>query len=197
MPASRDELRVAAVFLAALLGVHQLRYALAFGGDAGAALAQHGHGYLAWVTPAVAALGALAVGRLLVRAASVPTPAGGRAARVTRVWPRAAIALFSVYAGQELIEGALTSGHPDLWAGVMGNGGWLAVPLAVAFGAIVGLALRLSDAVEARLRGRLTGLWRVLPRVPLRMPTVAPEISRPRSSVLARHLAGRGPPFSV
>src|SRR5215207_1386526 len=152
MPASRDELRIAAVFLAALLCVHQLRYALAYGGDAGTALAQHGHGYLAWVTPAVAALGALAAARVIVRGAAGAPAAETLAARRSRAWPRAACALLALYVGQELIEGAFATGHPDWWAGGFGGGGWLAVPLSLALGGAVVLALRLSDVVEERLR---------------------------------------------
>jgi len=187
-----DELRVAAVLLAALLGVHQLRYTLAFGGDAGRALSEHGHGYLAGVTPLVAALGALVFGRLLLRAAAGVAPARSRDVRLTRLWPAAALALLVLYAGQELTEGFLADGHPTWWAAVAGNGGWLAAPLALAFGGIVAFALRLSDDVESRLRAacvRVFAASRVAPQLGFADPFVAL-----RGCELARHLAGRAPP---
>lgn len=187
-----DELRVAAVLLAALLGVHQLRYALAFGGDAGGALSEHGHGYLAWVTPLVAALGAFALGRFLVRAAAGVAPARSRHVRLTRLWPAAALALLGLYTGQELLEGFLADGHPTWWAGVAGNGGWLAAPLAFALGGIVALVLRLSDAVESRVRRACFRVFAPSGVAPL--VELADSFIAVRGCALARHAAGRAPP---
>ena len=44
-------LRVTAFLLVAALGVHELRYVLAYGGRASDELAHQGHGYLMTLTP--------------------------------------------------------------------------------------------------------------------------------------------------
>ena len=195
MTAKRDDVRVGAVLLAALLGVHQLRYLLAFGGEAGNALARHGHGYMAWVTPAVAALGTLAVARLLVRAAGGTGPGGTMSHRITRLWPAAAAALFGLYTAQELLEGWLAQGHPASWAGVFGGGGWIALPLAVAFGAVIAAVLRLTEALEARLRnGRTAPIRTIATPAPGHPLLDTPSSDTLSAGVLAHHLAGRAPP---
>jgi len=195
MCARRDELRVAALLLAGLLAVHQLRYSLAFGGDARQALAEHGHGYLAWVTPLAGALAALALGRLLVRAASGVAADRTQATRLMRLWPTAALALLGLYVGQELIEGWLADAHPSWWAGMAGNGGWLAIPLAAIFGGIVACLLRLSEAAESRIRRGCCHL-RPVPVAALAPPGSSVAQSHAfRAGVLARHLAGRAPPL--
>lgn len=174
------------------LGLHELRYVLAYGGDARAALEHQGHDYLAFVTPSVGALLALGVARLLARrVAAAPGEAGGHRP-LRRLWPAASAALLVVYGVQELAEGALAVGHAEGIAGVLGHGGWLALPVAVAVGGLVALALRGADVAERRS----PALGLRLPR-PGGSPATAPAPGRTptvRGSVLALHLAGRGPP---
>src|SRR5438309_135790 len=55
-------LRGAALMPAAALAVHQLRYALAYGGGASHALAAQGHAYLSSLTPWIVLLAGLALG---------------------------------------------------------------------------------------------------------------------------------------
>ena len=128
------------------LALHQLRYALAFGDGAGAELHHEGHAYLAEAAPIL-----VAVGVATVIAASLAGAAGaGRGG--PRSWPRRtllyAAALLAVFSAQELTEGALSAGHPDGIDGLVGHGGWLAVPLALLLGGLAALLARLLDRVE-------------------------------------------------
>jgi hypothetical protein len=173
--------------------VHELRYLAGYGGDAGRALARQGHGYLDAVTAgvALALVAALAVLlAALVRGAGPWRP--GRSWRVR--WLAASAALLAVYTVQELVEGALSPGHPAGLAGVAGHGGWVAVVLALALGAVVAALLRGADAVLDRFapapprRPRLRGPGAALPRAPLVVPV-------PVVVGLASPGAPRGPPL--
>jgi hypothetical protein len=117
------------------------------------------------------------------------------ALRIRRLWPVAAAGLIAMYAGQELLEGALSSGHPDGVAGVFGAGGWVALPLAVVLGGVVALAVGVARTLEERA---VPGI--AVPRA-LAAPTdwrTPARRCRPKGRLLATHLAGRSPPqFSV
>ena len=63
----------------------------------------------------------------------------------------------SIYTLQETIEGSLSPGHPGGTIGVYGNGGWTAVFLSLAIGALIALLLRGSQAVLIALAG---AVWR-------------------------------------
>lgn len=179
--------------MAGVLGVHELRYRIAFGGQADATLAHHGHGYLTALTPLLALLVAVALGQVLVRAAAARPTAPTAGVRVRRLWPASSVALLGVYIGQELLEGLLAPGHPSGWAAVLGGDGWVVVPLALALGALVVLALRGARLAESSSAARIPGclLTRPLPAVPRRRNTAVVVL---RGRVLAEHLAGRGPP---
>jgi len=173
------------------LGVHELRYLFAYGGDAQRTLDHQGHAYLAALTPLVSLLLAGALARLLVGLAS------GRRGRPRgswrRLWAAATGALVAIYCCQELLEGSLSAGHPGGLAGVFGHGGWLAFPLAVVAGLLVGVALRLGE--------ELTVAAVAAPRPALRRPAIrvpAPATGEwvVTAPVLARHLAGRAPPLA-
>jgi hypothetical protein len=143
----------------AALAVHQLRYLLADGSGSGPELARTGHSYLSSLTPwlvlAVAIwLGAL-VGRLARAWRFAETDSGPPAGR--RVWLAASLALVAIYAGQELLEGLLATGHPAGLSGVFGGGGWWALPAAVLVGGVLTLLVRSGSAAVAfvaRRRGR-------------------------------------------
>jgi hypothetical protein len=187
-------LRVAAFLAVSALGLHQLRYVIAFGGGADSELAREGHGYLAQVVvPALALALALVLAHLLTRIAAGSPGASPAGVRVRRLWLAASSALLGIYVGQELLEGALATGHPTGLAGVAGSGGWVAVPLAVALGALVALALKLargtgSSAPSAPAAARFLPSW-----PPVWTPGPARRIGSPGRE-LAEHLAGRGPP---
>ena len=179
-----------ALLSAGAFGVHQLRYALAYGDGAETALAASGHGYLAMAEPLIGLALAFALAYVVWRIAggTVKRPASRQ-----RVAVLFALTLLAVYSGQELLEGELAVGHADGLAGVFGAGGWVAVPLAIAFGGLLSLAIRLVDAAAeaVALKG---GAPRARPTI-----TAAPSHSATVSLVaaappLARHLAGRAPP---
>lgn len=191
VPAS---LRGAALLPAAALAVHQLRYALAHGDGAGQALAAEGHAYLSGIAPWLVLLATLSLGaslgRLARRWAAGGTPAA-RTRATARVWLLATVALVTIYAGQELLEGALAPGHAAGLAGAFGDGGWWALPAALAVAGLFALALRGADAVAADLAGLTL-------RIALRPPRALSH--RPRApflvalAPLARAAAGRAPP---
>jgi hypothetical protein len=165
-------LRCFALLGAGAIGLHELRYLIGYGGDAGHALAVQGHGYLDAVTAAVA-LALVAALAVLIAALVRGGAAAARPARPWRVrWLAASGALLAVFVTQELVEGALSPGHPAGLAGVAGHGGWMAVPLALAIGAVVAALLRGAEAVVARFaasprRPRLRAPRIALPRAPL------------------------------
>jgi uncharacterized protein len=172
----------------AAVAVHQLRYLLAFGGDAGALLAEQGHAYLhtlgPWLALACSALFGAALGRA-ARAGESPEPVA-----IARLWALAAGALVVIYAGQELLEGMLEPGHPAGLAGVLGEGGWLALPSAVLVAAVLAVALRGAQRVLARLARHRAALPRP------HQAAAPPQVFLRPLGPLASAAAGRAPPRS-
>jgi len=177
---------------AAAFAVHQLRYTLAYGSHASQALSAQGHSYLNSLAPWLVLLVAFGAASFLLRVAAAL--AGRQNARPARsfveLWAIAAGALVAIYVLQEVLEGAFASGHPTGAGGVVGHGGWLAFPLAVAFGAAVAALLRVGYAIVA-----------VAARAVARRPVALRQISLPRwsfvllpRSPLAAAAAGRAPP---
>jgi hypothetical protein len=184
--------RLAAVIATAALVLHELRYLIGFGGHAGEALAARGHDYLPLAGGFACLLLALAGAQLLAALDRArETARAERTPSFTRLWLALAIVLLAVYSGQELLEAALSPGHQLGPAAVLADGGWAAVPLAVALGALAALVLRgAGRAVQLAARRAGAG-WR----------GSAPRTAPPRTTsarvpvcVLARHLAGRAPP---
>ena len=130
--------RSAALIALAALGVHQLRYLIAYGGGARQELAHQGHDYLFGALPILAgfAIAALAAG--LLRAAVTSSPAPALASTRSRAVIYAA-AVLAVFVAQEMTEGVLFAGHASGVAAVLSAGGWLALPLALLFGALCAL----------------------------------------------------------
>jgi hypothetical protein len=200
-------LRGAALMPAAALLVHQLRYELAYGGDASRALGAQGHAYLSSLTPWLVLLAALALGASLgalgqrwARGDAGPRDGGIGAPRHAglRIWLLATLGLFAIYAGQELLEGAFAAGHASGLAAVLGGGGWWALPAALAVGGLLALALRAgavaSEALAELVPLRLT-LRAALGRAVRLLRPVAPALATP--APLARAAAGRAPPRSA
>lgn len=186
-------LRCFALLGAGGFALHELRYVLAYGDASGAVLRAQGHAYLDAVA-AVVALALVAACAGLLAAVLRRRGATTTAPRWRSRWPLASGALLGVYAAQELVEGALSPGHPAGLVGVFGHGGWIAVPLALLLGALVAALLRGADAVLAR--------FAVAPPR-LRIPR-APRLARPRAplsvrlrpaAALAGPGAGRAPPL--
>lgn len=178
---------------AAALAVHELRYRLAFGEQAGPVLSEHGHGYLAALAPLVALLCAIGGARLLLGVARRLPDATGSAG-FARMWSACAVVLFAVYGGQELLEGALSAGRPGGLDAVFAAGGWMSVPLCVVVG--LGLASVLRLARAAASRGSSPRLTPAAPQPA--SPAAKPSaVLTPRACQLARRLAGRAPPLTV
>jgi hypothetical protein len=187
--------RVVALVAAGALSLHELRYLVGHGEQAGQVEAAQGHGYLAVCGPLVVALLTLAGAHfvaLLLRARARGTPPlKRREPRLTSVWLAASSALLLVHSGQELFEGALAAGHPDGLEAIAGHGGWAVLLLALVLGALIALALRGTDAAIAAA-GRPAK--RRLPRPPGRDRIQLSPAHRPAQGALARKLAGRAPP---
>jgi hypothetical protein len=188
-------LRLAALLSGGALLLHQARYALAYGDGWHEALASQGHAYLEAVVPIlVLVLAAMLAGfaRALRRAwldgrAEPSQPAAFRA-----LWAGASACLLAIYALQESAEGYLEPGHSGGLTGIAAHGGWLALPLALAIGALVAALTRGASAViqaVAAAGSARSALARRSPRH--RLPT-APELSLP--AALAGNFAGRAPP---
>jgi hypothetical protein len=188
-----QRLRLASLLAIAAFTLHQLRYLLAYGGDSGRALGEQGHDYLA---PALPVLAALALAAVLATALRARLGSGAGAGSLRKRALFCAAGLLAIYAGQELVEGALAGGHAGGAAALLTAGGWLALPLSLALGLVVALAVRLLEGVEVLLARRLA------PRPAPRAPRIH---GRPRreqggnlvSSPLAFGLARRPPPLPV
>jgi hypothetical protein len=195
MPA-RISLRGRAVALLPLasLAVHDLRYRLGYGGDAGRELARQGHAYLGALRPLIGLLCALVAADLvsrLARAWRIGESADQNWSR-SRLWALATGALLAVYVGQELVEGVLFTGHPAGLAGVLGAGGWTAIPLSFAAGGLLTLFLAGARAAVRALAARA---WRARARrAPARGRRLPRTTFSRRLAPLASAFAGRAPP---
>jgi hypothetical protein len=178
--------------------VHQLRYLLAYGPEAGRQVSAQGHAYLSLLVPVFAGLAALALGAAVLRLrAAWHGHAGADAPRLgmVRLWAVTAAGLLAIYTGQELLEGLFAAGHAAGVAGVFGGGGWLAVPAAVLAGGLVAAALQSARAAEllvieyARARAprpapvfkqRMQSYFTLRPHAPLARPGAsrAPPLAR-------------------
>jgi len=186
--------RALALLAAASTIVHELRYAAAYGTDAGDALAETGHSYVPLLESLAVVLLAIALGRFCVsllraRAGVVAeqSPPG-----FLRLWLTASASLAAVFTLQEALEGQIAAGHPAGLVGVFGNGGWTALLFAAALGAVVALLTRVAHrAIELVARRAPIQLRR--PSTPWFARLFGR--SRPqRLEVLAWKLAGRAPP---
>lgn len=179
-------LRLAALMAAGALSVHQLRYLIGWGSDAGAALGAHGHGYLVPLSPVLAGLLVLALAQLIGRAArGAAEPVPG----MRRLWPLTTLALVAVYCVQELAEGS----DPGALAT---HGGWVAVPLAGVAGLAIALAMRGAGAATELTGSARRRPWHApFPQAPRKIALV---LSAPRvRSGSACAFAARGPPLAL
>lgn len=192
----RQQLGVA-LFPLGAFAVHQLRYELAFGSDASRELADQGHAYLHELTPWIVLAVALGLGRLLVRLARAwrsgeADRAAGRCLVV--LWALASVGLFSIYVGQESLEGLLATGHPQGLAGILGDGGLWALPAAIAVGGLLALVVRGGQALVARVARLRREPSRTVSGRALRPVVCPPAVALPRLAPLAGAFAGRAPP---
>jgi hypothetical protein len=192
----RDTLRTAALVAAGWWVVHQLRYLLAYGAGSGDALHRTGHAYLGPVAPLLGMALVLVFARMVVRATAAPAGRSARAQRLIVLWPACAGAIAVLYAAQETTEGILAAGHPAGVAAIFGNGGWLAVPLAVVAGLAVAAALRVGERLEARAPAGFGGLFAAVPSPAAALVSPAPYVFV-AGAPGARMGTCRGPPAVV
>jgi hypothetical protein len=186
------------LLLVGALCVHHGRYLLAFGSDAGEQSLAHGHAYLSGVVPWVvlaALLLSIAFLAALVRAwRTGELEAAPRSFRV--LWLAGSAALVAIYTGQELAEGLLAPGHEAGLSGVLGAGGWTALPLALLAAAAIAWLSREAPALIARAAA-LGARQPAAPRAHRGTRLPLPRDARPPRDVLAAFLAGRGPPLQA
>jgi hypothetical protein len=190
----RSRLRLIALLSVAAWAVHQLRYALAFGSGQGDALQRTGHGYLEVAGPIAGLLLLAAAAQLVTAFARRHAEARGTPLSLGRAWALLTVILLVVFSVQELLEGALSAGHAGGLAGLVGQGGWLAAPLAVLAALAVAVTLHEAEEAVAAAPVRLVGVLRWVATAPR---VVAVAACRPPARPPARHLAGRGPPAPV
>jgi hypothetical protein len=180
----------------AAFAVHQLRYLLAYGGQAGVELQRTGHSYLHSLVPWIVLLLALVAGgflRELGRACAGHTSVPRYTASLAGMWLACAACLVAIFVCQEFLEGLFATGHPAGLAGIFGYGGWWSIPAALCVGLVLAAWLHgarwvLSEV--ARRRARAQAAW------------VGPAVlmPRPRDAVVAQLApliggwSGRGPP---
>jgi hypothetical protein len=133
--------RLASILAVGAFAVHQLRYLTAYGGSSAA----EGHRYMSDFLAPLAVLVLAAVLATLLRGTEGAAPERTPLARRMAVF---AGALLAIFAGQELLEGLMATGHPAGPAAVLGGGGWIALPLALAIGALAALLARALEGVE-------------------------------------------------
>jgi Na+-driven multidrug efflux pump len=189
--------RAAGLLSIGALGLHQLRYLLVYGGQTDQALAHQGHGYLSDLSSVVVALSLAALFAALL---SGRFSSSGRAREpfpvaLCRSSVLYALALLAIFATQELAEGALSVGHPAGTAALFAHGGWLALPLAVAIGALCALASLALQRVEEALARVIPGRLRRLRPVASRGPNPAPARAQLVGLKLGFGFAPRPPPL--
>jgi hypothetical protein len=171
------------------LAVHKLRYVLGTRHED-----EHVHAYLPWAVLIACALVALVLAEFAARAVvaarrggpKAPPPAGIR-------WLAVSGLLLAIFSAQEVAEQALTHGHVEFAHSVLADGGWTALPVALAIGAVIALLLRGARALLALVTRR-----RSTPRRPPEPSgrRLSPRL-RPLVPAIACNLAGRGPPSVV
>jgi hypothetical protein len=193
---SRARPNVLLLMPAAALVVHQARYTLAYGSRANSELAAQGHSYLHSLVPWT--IFALGVGASMFLRRVAVAARSGRSGVLTRhspilLWALTTAALVGIYAVQETLEELSLSGHPGGVAGVVGHGGWWALPAAAVVALGVVALLRLGRVV-LRLVSRSAVTPARADRVRVRLPRSV-RLVAPAPLALAR--AGRAPPRSA
>ena len=137
-------MRTIALLAAGSAAIHQARYSLGYGSDAGRELAAHSHGYLTASLPLVVGALVLVMTALMLRIAR-----GGQSSAIAErplwaLWLAAAGALALIFTIQETLEGAP----------IIAAGGWIGPLLALPAGLVVALALRGATVAESAAPSR-------------------------------------------
>jgi hypothetical protein len=183
----------------ATVAVHQLRYLLAYGPDAGRVLIAQGDAYVESLIPGLILLLGVCVGGALLhlwrvaRGCASARPA--RAVSVRQLWAFASIALLAAYLGQEALEVLLGSAHASFLAQAFGDGGWWAGPAALIVALGWALLARGARAVlEFAARRATRRRWPDDGPLALERPRRAAVLA-PRPCPLSHRQAGRAPPL--
>jgi hypothetical protein len=181
--------RLAAIVALGAFALHQLRYLLAFGSGT-ADLAEHGHRYMTDLLPAIAVLVLAGAVATLIRGTEGASPSGVPLTRRIAIF---AGALLAIYLAQESLEAALSAGHPVVPVTLLGQGGWLALPLALFIGTLSAFLARALEGVERAIA--LVHAIRVRSRAPaVRGRALPARALRLAFAPLAFGLARRPPP---
>jgi hypothetical protein len=181
----------------AVFAVHQLRYLLAYGGNAGAALQQSGHSYLHSVVPWLIGLIGLSVGRFLHavgQAFSGHCSLKRYSISFLAMWLACAGALLTLFVCQELLEGTFATGHVAGLNGVFGYGGWWSIPAAVCLGLVLAAWFHGARWIVAEVGRRAPRRWTTVPARALGSPRPR-EVRPPRPAAVAGGRSQRGPPY--
>jgi hypothetical protein len=184
----------------ATVAVHQLRYALAYGTHASRALTEQGDGYVSALVPGMIVLALLGLGGLVLVLARAL-----RDARAARPWPRprlplacggAAALLLAGYLTQESLEVLVGESDRSLLPLAFGGGGWIGVPLCLAFRLVWGIVARWASESVARARRRHSSEGLRTAPAPLILTAETRKFCRVVSP-LAQRRAGRAPPLAL
>ncbi|MEA2299345.1 MAG: hypothetical protein QOF77_2281 [Solirubrobacteraceae bacterium] len=189
----RSSLRTSALFCAGALSLHELRYLIGWGTGSEHGPAGPGHAYLTYLMPLAVGLAAAGLAQVVVRLGRARTRPAAPGRRWPVAWLGASAVLMAIFLAQETAEGLL---GPGPTVGVFSHGGLVAVPLALALGALIAMAERGARAVLAT-RSRLGPAPAALACVrPGPVRAWSGHRAGPRAGELALHLAGRAPPLS-
>jgi hypothetical protein len=180
--------RLAAILAVGAFALHQLRYLIL--PEPSVSAAHSSHGYMTELTAPLAVLVLAAAMATLIRGTEGALPARAPLGRRVVAF---ALALLAIYVAQEFLEAILTTGNLTDLAAVFPAGGWIAVPLAPALGALGALLARALEVVERAIA--IVHAERVRSRPPLvRGRELAARVVRLASAPLAFGLARRPPP---
>lgn len=181
--------RAAVLTLVGAIATHHGRYVFA--------TAEHdhelagAHAYLTWLAPVSAVLLFFAIVQLAAHLACPPRRADPELPRGRTLWLAASVTLLAAFGVQEGLETIVAEGHLPAVAEILGAGGWTAIPIALAAGGLIALALRGAATI---VRWALTRDRRQVRATAQPHPAPRPPVLAAPRSVLARRLAGRGPP---
>ena len=186
-----------ALMPAAAFAVHQLRYWLAFGSRAGAALQQQGHSYLHSLVPWIVLLVALALGaflRALGRAFGGECSVPRYTVSFGALWLPARPAWLRSTSRRSFSRACSPPGTRLGWTGIFGYGGWWSIPASLAVGLVLAAVFHgarwvLREVAQRYARGGRRARARGHPSSALRR-----DVWLPRLAPLADGWSGRGPP---
>ncbi len=189
----------AALFPGGVLAVHELRYLLAFGARAGHQLSARGDSYVGTASGLAGLLLLLAAAGLLgalARARSGQADGGANGLGPWRSLIAWTVLLTLGFVAVEAIEMVFESAHPAGLNGILGSGGWWALPASAIVAGLFTLLRRGARALvrrASRRRGRGRN-----PDVAARPSARQSQRSRrPRRTPLGGRAAGRAPPAAA